>query len=101
MVAHNPGMYYVVEPFGKKIVEHKGQKVRVFGRAFWAFEQSTRAFQHCRPVISVDGTFLTGQFKGTLLVAVGNDAGNRLLPLAFALVTVENNDNWGWFFHLL
>jgi hypothetical protein len=60
-----------------------------------------RAFEHCRPIICVDGTFLTGQFKGTLLVAIANDGQNRLVPLAFALVEVENNDNWEWFFHIL
>ncbi|KAK1699013.1 hypothetical protein QYE76_015710 [Lolium multiflorum] len=54
-----------------------------------------------KPVIAVDGTFLTGQYKGTLLVAIANDASNRLVPLAFALVEVENNDNWQWFFHIL
>ena len=51
------------------------------------------AFEHCRPVISVDGTFLTGPYMGTLLVAIGNDANNRLVPLAFALVEAENNDS--------
>jgi hypothetical protein len=101
MAATNPGMYHVVEPFGHKTRIHNGATVRVFGRAFWAFEQCIRAFEHCRPVISIDGTFLTGQFKGTLLVAIANDANNRLLPLAFALVTVENNDNWEWFLHLV
>ena len=60
-----------------------------------------RAFEHCRPVIAIDGTFLTGQYKGTLLVAIASDANNRVLPLAFALVEVENNDNWEWFLHLL
>jgi hypothetical protein len=28
------------------------------------------------------------------LVAVAHDAANQLLPLAFALVTMENNNNW-------
>ena len=59
------------------------------------------AFEHCRPVIAVDGTFLTGPYMGTLLVAIGNDANNRLVPLAFALVEAENNVNWAWFFHHL
>ena len=59
------------------------------------------AFKHCRPVISVDGKFLTGQFKGTLLVAKAHDANDRLVPLAFALVTTENNDNWEWFMNLV
>jgi hypothetical protein len=60
-----------------------------------------KAFEHCRPVISVDGTFLTGQYRGTLLVAIANDANKRLVPLAFAFVEAENNNNWQWFFHLL
>ena len=101
MAATNPGMVHVVEPHGHQTTVHEGRKVRVFGRAFWAFEQCVRAFEHCRPVIAIDGTFLTGQYKGTLLVAIASDANNRVLPLAFALVEVENNDNWEWFLHLL
>ncbi|KAM0871104.1 hypothetical protein ACQ4PT_039603 [Festuca glaucescens] len=101
MAARNPGTYHVVEPLGTKTRTMKGESVRVFGRAFWAFGPSIRAFKHCRPVMSVDGTFLTGRFKGTMLVAIGHDAANQLLPLAFALVTVENNDNWEWFMHLV
>ena len=101
MAATNPGMLHVVEPHGHQTMVHDGRKVRVFGRAFWAFEQCVRAFEHCRPVIAIDGTFLTGQYKGTLLVAIASDANNRVLPLAFALVEVENNDNWEWFLHLL
>ncbi|KAK1645723.1 hypothetical protein QYE76_063528 [Lolium multiflorum] len=101
MAATNPGMVHMVEPSTTKMTLHEGRRVRVFHRAFWAFQQCTRAFEHCRPVIAVDGTFLTGQYKGTLLVAIANDASNRLLPLAFALVEIENNDNWQWFFHIL
>ena len=99
MEATNPGMVTVVEAFGTKRREYKGANVRVFGHVFWAFGQCIRAFKHCRPVISMDGTFLTGQFQGTLLVAVAHDANDRLLPLAFALVTAENNENWEWFMY--
>nr|XP_051197453.1 uncharacterized protein LOC127310862 [Lolium perenne] len=101
MDATNPSMVHVVEPSSTKMTLHDGKRVRVFHRAFWSFEQCARAFEHCRPIIAVDGTFLTGQYKGTLLVAIANDASNRLVPLAFALVEVENNDNWQWFFHKL
>jgi hypothetical protein len=80
MSSTNLGMYTVVEPFGQKTRVYNNATVRVFGRAFWEFEQCIRAFQHCRPVISIDDTFLTGQFKGTLLVAIANDSNNRLLP---------------------
>jgi hypothetical protein len=50
-------------------------------------------FTHCRPIISVDGTFLTGKYKGTLMVVVGMTAETQLLPLAFALVKGENNES--------
>jgi hypothetical protein len=58
-------------------------------------------FAHYRPVISVDVTFLTGKYKGTLMVAVGMTVENHLLPLAFALVEGENNENWKWFLSLV
>ena len=29
-----------------------------------------RAFEHSRPVIAIDGMFLTGQYKGTLLAVL-------------------------------
>jgi hypothetical protein len=50
-------------------------------------------FAHCRPVISIDGTFLIEKYKGMLKVAVGMTAKNQLLPLAFALVEGENNES--------
>jgi hypothetical protein len=58
-------------------------------------------FAHCRPVISVDGTFLTGKYKGTLIVDVGMTTENQLVPLAFALVEGENNESWKWLFGLV
>jgi hypothetical protein len=50
-------------------------------------------FTHCRPIVSVDATFLTRKYKGTLMVAVGMTTKNQLLPLAFALVEGENNES--------
>jgi hypothetical protein len=38
MASTNPGMYTVVEPFEQKTRVYNGATVRVFGRAFWAFE---------------------------------------------------------------
>jgi hypothetical protein len=46
-------------------------------------------FAHYRPIISVDGTFLTGKYKGTLIVVVGMTTKNQLLSLAFVLVEVR------------
>jgi hypothetical protein len=48
-------------------------------------------FTHYRPIISVDDTFLTRKYKGTLMVFVAITAENHLLSLVFALVEGENN----------
>jgi hypothetical protein len=59
------------------------------------------SFAHCRPIISVDVTFLIGKYKSTLMVAIGMTVENQLLPLAFALVEGENNKSWSWFLGLV
>ena len=52
-------------------------------------------------MLSIDGTFLIGNYMGTLLVAILCDADNTLVPLAFVLVERENKDSWGWFLRLV
>ena len=37
---------------------------RVLRRAFWSFGCMIEAFKHCRPVLCVDGTFLTRMYEG-------------------------------------
>jgi hypothetical protein len=70
-------------------------------RMFWSFEQCIEAFRYCRPVLCVDGTFLSGKYHATLLTAIAADANNQILPVAFAYVESENNDSWIWFLTLL
>ena len=69
----------------------------IFQRVFWSFKPSIEGFQHCRPVMSIDGTHLYGKYKGKLLIAMGCDENNQLFPLAFAITEGENTDSWGWF----
>jgi hypothetical protein len=49
------------------------------------------AFKHCCDVLSIDGTFFTRKYEGTMLIAIGIDADRQLVPLAFAIVEKENN----------
>jgi hypothetical protein len=70
-------------------------------RVFWCFPQCQVAFQHCHPVILVDGTFLTGKYRGTLMMAFAVDPEQQLVPLAFALTESENDDSWSWFMSLV
>ena len=60
MKAANPGMHYEYIP---KPDEWRNGR-QIFFRAFWCFPQSMEAFRHCRPVFSIDGTFLLGKYMG-------------------------------------
>ncbi|GJY39979.1 zinc finger, PMZ-type containing protein, partial [Tanacetum coccineum] len=55
----------------------------------------------CRKVIGLDGCFLTHTCKGQLLIAIGRDGNNQMYQIAWAVVSVENKDNWAWFLSLL
>ena len=68
---------------------------------FWAFGPAIRAFESCRPLLSIDGTFLYGKYKGVLLIAMAIDANGQLLPVAYALVEKESNATWGWFMNAI
>jgi hypothetical protein len=45
------------------------------------------------PLVLVDGTFLIGKYRGVLMIVVGVDPNNQLVPLAFALAEGENDDS--------
>ena len=67
----------------------------IFKYVFWSSAPIV-GFAHCRPVISIDGTHLYGNYKGKLLIAMAIDANNESFPLAFAIVDEETRASWGW-----
>ena len=52
-------------------------------------------------MIGLDGVFFKVYYGGQILSAVGQDANNHIYVIAFAIVDVENKDNWKWFLTLL
>ena len=54
-----------------------------------------------RPFIGLNETFLKGQCKGQLLVAMAQDCMNHFYPLAWAIVDRETSRTWTWFLELL
>ncbi|XP_028753678.1 uncharacterized protein LOC114713242 [Neltuma alba] len=71
-----------------------------FERVFIAYGACVEGFLNgARPILYVDGTHLSGPYKGTLLSASAYDADNEMLPFAIAVVKGENLDDWTWFFH--
>jgi hypothetical protein len=96
----NPGLRWY--PYAGHIVtDVDGVLKHVLQRVFCFFGQSAEAFKHCRPLVLVDGTFLIGRYRGVLMIAVGVDPKNQLVPLAFGLAKGENDDNWCWFMKLV
>jgi hypothetical protein len=92
----NPGSYYDIKTYNH--VSRPGKQV--LQRAFLALGPAITTFKRCRPVICIDGTSLTGKYKGTILTAVVADGNNQLLPLAIAFEKGENGDSWYWFLEI-
>jgi len=72
-----------------------------FQRFFISWEASKNFFEFSRKMIYIDGTFLSGPNKGTLLVAVSQDSCDQLVPIAFGIVESENSSSWSWFLEKL
>jgi hypothetical protein len=93
----NPGTYYDIKTY--PLVARPGKLV--LQRSFLALGPYIEAFRHCRPIICIDGTFLTGKYKGTILTVVAADGNNQLLPLVIAFAKGENGDSCYWFLERL
>ncbi|XP_054781992.1 uncharacterized protein LOC129289227 [Prosopis cineraria] len=65
-----------------------------FKHLFIAYGCSIKGFLlGARPILYVDGCFLSSPYQGTLLAASTYDADNELFPLAFAIVTIVSDRN--------
>lgn len=102
MLRFSPGSYYAIST--SDIIDCNGNVVvgsKTFKRVFWTFKQCCDAFEYCKPVIQIDGTWLYGKYSGTLLIATTQDGNNNVLPIAFAIVEGENLSSWSWFLRLI
>ncbi|GJX79127.1 hypothetical protein Tco_0327276, partial [Tanacetum coccineum] len=52
--------------------------------------------------VNPDGkTYFDSPNQGEILTATGRDGNNHIYPVAWAVVNIENKDNWTWFLELL
>ncbi|XP_070035483.1 protein FAR1-RELATED SEQUENCE 4-like [Nicotiana tomentosiformis] len=65
---------------------------------FYAYASLIAGWNHCRPVIAVDATFLKSKYRGVLMISVLNDENNQIFPLAFGIAESENNNSYEWYF---
>jgi hypothetical protein len=84
IVQMNPGSYYDIKDYP---CEEKPGKL-VLQLSFLALGACMEAFKVCRPLICIDGIFLTCKYKGTILI-VAPDSNNQLLHLAIAFAEGE------------
>ena len=49
----------------------------------------------------MDECHLKGHANGQLLTVVSINGNNQIFPIAFAIVKIENADNWRWFLETL
>lgn len=54
-------------------------------------------FAGCRGVIGVDGAHLKGNYGGVLLSAIALDGNNEMFPVAWGIVSSEDEENWKFF----
>ncbi|XP_052728479.1 uncharacterized protein LOC128195279 [Vigna angularis] len=94
VLAHNPGSTVKV-----KVEENVDEAI--FRRFYTCLKACKDSFVSCRPIIGLDGAFLKGKYDGEMLTAVGRDANDQMLPLAYVVVEVEKKDTWRWFLELL
>ncbi|XP_019239114.1 PREDICTED: uncharacterized protein LOC109219139 [Nicotiana attenuata] len=94
-----PKYFYILEEtYPGSVVKLKKTADECFLYAFVALCTSISGWQHCRPVVVVDGTFLKSAYRGIMLTASTMDATGTILPLAYAVVDFENDASWKWFF---
>ncbi|XP_015939389.1 uncharacterized protein LOC107464935 [Arachis duranensis] len=92
-----PGTVTVLQTSPVRVVDQIDESTMYFYRLFWTFPPCVAAFQHCKPLVSIDGTHLYGKYGGTLLLAIAQDGNSNILPIAFALVEGENAESWSFF----
>ncbi|XP_019234241.1 PREDICTED: uncharacterized protein LOC109214749 [Nicotiana attenuata] len=94
-----PKYFYILEEtYPGSVVKLKKTADECFLYAFVALCTSISGWQHCRPVVLVDGTFLKSAYRGIMLTASTMDAVCTILPLAYAVVDFENDASSKWFF---
>lgn len=85
-----PSYFHILEATypGSHIRLHKSEDDR-FLYAFVALFTSIKGWEYCRPIVVVDGTFLKGAYKGTLLTANTLDATSETFEYDTSIFYIE------------
>ncbi|XP_070029061.1 uncharacterized protein [Nicotiana sylvestris] len=94
-----PKYFYILEKtYPGSVVKLKTTADECFLYAFVALCTSINGWEYCRPVVVVDGTFLKSAYRGIMMTTSTMDVAGTIFPLAYAVVDLENDASWKWFF---
>ncbi|XP_038891569.1 uncharacterized protein LOC120080959 [Benincasa hispida] len=100
MEAIGDGLQPVIEVIGT-FTAYEADINGHFKYCYMAIGALIEGWKHCRPNISVDGTFLKCKYARTLLTPSTIDGNNQIFSIAFSIVDSENDASWRWFFENL
>lgn len=86
-----------VQPVQEEVVDKRPH----FKILYMCYATCKDSFKLCTLVIDLDGCFLKGLYGGKILVLIGIDHNDQMLPIAFVVVEGETKDNLTWFLELL
>jgi hypothetical protein len=101
LLRSNPGSTVQLEVETVDGAEENDQSKHIFQRLHICYKGCKESFKRCRPIIGLDGCFLKGPYGRQLLVAIGRDPNEQMLPIAMTVVEGENKNSWTWFLDLL
>ncbi|XP_075092375.1 uncharacterized protein LOC142172611 [Nicotiana tabacum] len=94
-----PGYLYTMDKTypGSHIRMEKSSK-NEFMYVYISLYAFIRGFDHCRPIVVVDGSHLKSYYTGTFVSASTLDGAGHIFPLAYGVIDSENDAAWTWFF---
>ncbi|CAG8655412.1 4987_t:CDS:2 [Ambispora leptoticha] len=87
LLATNPG----------SIVSFETDAENRFTRAFLCLQPWIKAAEHSRTLYTLDAYHSKSSYKGMYFCANAIEGEEKLVPIAFAIGSAENSDNWLWF----
>ncbi|XP_017416642.1 uncharacterized protein LOC108327455 [Vigna angularis] len=88
----NPGTILQCTSSSAEIDGQPNNDCCIIKRVFWSFGPRIQGFKYCKPILKVDGTFLTSKYHGALLTAIAQDDNRNLFSFAFAIVEGETKE---------
>ncbi|KAL4315628.1 hypothetical protein AHAS_Ahas15G0204100 [Arachis hypogaea] len=63
-----------------------------FERIYICLDACKQSFMVCRPMIGLDGCFIKTPYGGQLLIAIGWDPNDPILPITYAVVEAQTDE---------